>query len=165
MAIDTHVKGLAELNKFLQELPVKVERNILRGALRAGMNQVKPVAERNAAKSTGLLAAGLKVGTRARGRIVMATVKATGPHAYLAKWIEFGTKAHNIAAKKGGFLSFMNVFVKSVAHPGTKPHPFMRPALDQQANAAVFAAADYMRNRLATKHGIDTAGIVLEGDE
>jgi HK97 gp10 family phage protein len=162
---EIHVKGLAELNKFLQELPVKVERNVLRGALRAGMNVVKPVAQSNARKASGLYAAGLKISTRARGGTVSASLKATGPHAFLGRWIEFGTRAHNIAAKKGGFLSFMGIFAKEVAHPGARPFPHMRPALDSQAQAAVIAAAEYMKKRLATKQGLDTSHVMIEGDE
>ena len=114
---------------------------------------------------TSRLAAGLKIGTRSRGGTVTATLKATGPHAYIAKWIEYGVRAHNIAAKQNGWLSFMNIFRKEVAHPGFAPKPFLRPALDQQAQPAVIAAAEYMRNRLATKEGLDTADIVIEGDQ
>ena len=165
MTTEIHVKGLAELQKFLDTLPVKIERNIMRGALRAGMKTIQPVARANVHSVSGLLAAGLKVGTRSRGGRVTAYLKVSGPHAYLARWVEFGTKAHNIAAKKGGWLSFGGIFAKSVAHPGAKPHPFLRPALDGQAATAVNAAAVYMRDRLATKHGLETAGVMLEGDE
>ncbi len=164
MADDQHIKGLAELNKFLQEVPVKVEKNVLRGALRAGMKVVQPVAKANALKASGLYAAGLKVGTRAKGGKVWAYLRATGPHAYLGRWIEFGTRAHNIAAKGKGWLSFGGIFAKAVRHPGTKPHPHMRPALDGQATAAVVAAAEYMKKRLATKEGLDTADITIEAE-
>lgn len=165
MATDTHVKGLAELQKFLDQLPVKIEKNIMRGALRTGISVVKPMAVENARKASGLYAAGLKISTRARRGTVSASLKATGPHAFLGRWIEFGTRAHNIAAKKSGWLSFGGIFTKSVAHPGARPFPHMRPALDSQATAAVNAAAEYMKNRLATKHGLDTSGVVLDGDE
>lgn len=167
MATEIHVKGLAELQKYLDTLPAKVEKNVLRGSLRAGMKTVLPVAQQNlsASSKTGLLRAGLKLGTRTRGGTVTAFVKASGPHAYLAPWVEFGTKAHNIAAKKGGWLSFGGIFAKDVAHPGARPRKFLRPALDQQASAAVVAAAEYMKNRLATKHGIDTSDVVIDGDE
>jgi len=162
---EIHVKGLAELQKFLDELTPKIERNVMRGALRAGMNVVKPVAQANARKASGVYSAGLKISTRARGGTVTASLKATGPHAFLGKWIEFGTRAHNIAAKLGGWLSFMNVFAKEVAHPGARPFPHMRPALDVQAQNAVIAAAEYMKRRLATKQGLDTSHITIEGDE
>lgn len=162
---EQHVKGLKELNKFLQELPVKIERNIMRGALRTGATLIKAQAASNVPNSPfGKLALfnSLKLGTRSKGGTVTAYVKSD---LFYAKFVEFGTKAHNIAAKKGGWLSFMNVFTKSVAHPGARPHPFLRPALDSQATNAVNAAAAYMRDRLATKHGLDTSGIVLDGDE
>lgn len=162
---DIHVSGLKELNSFLDQLAPKIAKNVARGSLRAGMKTVLPAAKDGAAKATGQLAAGLKISTRARGSIVTASIKAKGPHGYLARWVEYGTAAHNISAKKRGFLSFMNVFVKEVAHPGTKPRPFLRPALDSQAQAAVIATANYMKTRLATKEGLDTSDIVIEGDE
>lgn len=165
MATDVHVTGLAELNAFLQALPAKVERNILRGAMRAGMNQVKPSAVAGVHSISGLLAAGLKVGTRAKGGTVYATLKATGKHAYVARWVEYGTARHTITAKDRKGLSFSGVFFQSVQHPGARPKPFLRPALDRNASAAVVAAAEYMKARLETKHGLDTAHIVIEGDE
>ena len=41
----------------------------------------------------------------------------------------------------------------------------MRPALDSQATRAVVAAGEYIKRRLATKHGLDTSGVMIEGDE
>lgn len=159
------VKGLRELNAFLQSVPVKVERNILRGALRAGMKTVQPVAKQNIHSRSGELAKGLKIGTKARGGIVIANLKATGRHRSVAHLVEFGTKAHAIKARGGGFLSFLGMFIKEVAHPGAQPKPFMRPALDQQSGAAVNAAAAYMKERLQSKEGINTSAVKLEGDE
>ncbi len=162
---EIHVKGLRELNQFLQDFPIRVEKNILRESLRAGMKVVQPVAKANARKASGVYAAGLKIKTSARGGTVKARLVATGPHAYLGKWIEWGTRAHNIAAKANGWLSFLGIFAKEVSHPGARPFPHMRPALDSQAQNAVVAAAEYMKKRLATKHGIDTSGVMIEGDE
>lgn len=164
MAEFVHVKGLVELNKFLQTLPVKVEKNALRGALRAGMNVVKPVAQERARKASGEYARGLTVGTRSKGGRVTASLKPKGKHAFLGPFIEFGTRAHIIAAKTG-FLFFGGFFAKAVAHPGTKPHPHLRPALDSQAQNALIAAGEYLKKRLATKEGIDTSDIRVEGDE
>lgn len=161
---DDHVSGLPELYNLMQQIPVKYERNVARGALRAGMNVVKPVAQQMARKASGVYAAGLKVGTRARGGVVTSNLKPSGPHAFLGKWIEFGTHAHNIAAKKNGWLSFMNIFRKEVAHPGARPFPHLRPALDSMAGPAVIAVAQYTKNRLETKHGLDTSDVRIEGD-
>lgn len=161
---EIHVTGLSELNAFLDQLAPKIARNVLRGSLRAGMKVVQPVAKQNALKASGLYAAGLKISTRSRGGTVTASLKATGKHAFLGPWIEYGTRAHSITAKATGWLSFGGIFTKSVMHPGTKPHPHMRPALDTQASAAVVAAAEYMKKRLSEKNGIDTADIVIEAE-
>lgn len=166
MAADTrNVKGLAELQKVLDTLPAKIEKNVLRGSLRAGMNVVKPVAQSNIHSVSGRLARGLKVGTRARGGRVTATLKATGPHAHIALWLEFGTAAHTIIARIKSALAFGGIVVRQIEHPGSQRRPFLRPALDSQARAAVVAAAEYMKARLATKHGINTSHIMIEGDE
>ena len=158
---DVHVRGLLDLQKFLDTLPAKLEANVMRGALRAGANVIRTQAKANVPVKSGLLRAGLKITTRSRRGVVTASVKAGGKHGFIAPWIEFGTAAHKIASKKG-WLSFGGIFAKSVDHPGAKPHPFMRPALDSEANRAIVAAAEYMKKRLATKHGLDTADIEIE---
>lgn len=160
-----HITGLSDLQKFLDQLAPKVEANIMRGALRAGMAVVKPVAQANVHSVSGELAAGLTISTRRRGHVVSANLKAGGRHASIAHLVEFGTQAHFIQVKESKWLTFGGIFVKSVSHPGARPHPFMRPALDSQASAAVVATGEYIKNRLATKEGLDTSHIMIEGDD
>lgn len=157
-----HVKGLRQLGEFMQQLPVKLEKNVLRGALRAGAKPVQREAKANAPKDTGLLASGIKISTSGKGGTVIAKVKLTGKHAYLGNWMEYGTGAHRIVAKDNGWLYLGGLFAKSVEHPGIAPRPFMVPALYSQATPAVVAAAEYMKQRLSTKHGLDTADIEIE---
>ena len=161
---DVKVKGLADLNKFLQQLPAKVEQSVLRGALRAGANVVMAEAKANVPVDSGQLRDGLKVSTSSRRGRVTAKVKATGKHAFIAPWLEYGTAAHKITAKKGKGLFFGGLFVKGVQHPGSRPKPFMRPALDGRAQDAVVAAAQYMKRRLATKNGMDTSSVEIEAE-
>lgn len=156
---DVHVKGLSDLNRFLQELPVKLEKNVLRGALRAGAKTILPVAQGNIHPVSGELAASLKTRSNARGGLVTASVYT---RVFYAKFVEYGTKPHTITAKNRKGLTVGGLFFQSVDHPGAKPRPFLRPALDAQATPAVVAAAEYMRLRLATKHGLDTADIEIE---
>lgn len=161
------VKGLSELNKFLQELPAKMERNVVRGALRAGakeatLPEVKAQLQSNGSVKTGALAAGLKVSTGGRNGTVIAKVKVTGKHAFVAPWLEYGVGAHRIVASKDKSLIFGGLFAKSVDHPGFSPKPFMRPGLDASATQAVVRAAEYMKKRLATKHGLDTSDVEIE---
>lgn len=166
---EVHVTGLKELQGFLGQLPAKLEKNVVRGALRAGatkelLQEARAILLQNGSVRTGTLMVGLKVVTSSKGGVVTSSVKATGKHAFVAHWLEYGVGAHAIAAK-GGMLSFLGIFAKSVWHPGFRPKPFMRPALDHSGQAAVVATAEYMRKRLATKHGLDTADIKIAGDE
>ena len=157
-----HVKGLDDLQKLLDTLPAKLEQNVMRGALRAGMKPVRDAAKSGAAKATGALAAGLRVSVKARAGKVTASLRAAGKHGYLARWVEYGTAAHQIKAKKGSALAIGGQMVKVVDHPGAKAQPFMRPALDGHAQNALMAAGEYIKKRLSTKHGIDTADIDIE---
>lgn len=157
-----HVKGLKELNGFLQQLPAKLEKNVLRGALRAGAKPVQTEAKAKVSVKTGELRDGIKVSTGGKGGRVIAKVKLTGPHAFVGPWLEYGVAAHQIKGKDGGVLSFLGIFAKSISHPGFGQKPFLRPALDTQSTAAVVAAAEYMKKRLATKHGLDTADVEIE---
>jgi HK97 gp10 family phage protein len=158
---EVHVKGLSQLNQLLQQLPAKIERNVLRGSLRAGVKSILPALRNNTPKDTGALAAGYKLRTNSKGGAVWASIRAGGPHAYIAKWLEYGTAAHKIVAKNGGWLLFGGMFAKSISHPGIQPRPFMAPTLYEHSQQAVVAAAHYMKQRLATKHGLDTSDVEI----
>lgn len=162
---DVHVTGLKELQAFLDQLPAKVERNILRSALRAGANVVKAEAQQQLAShgnvKTGQLSRGLKVSTRAKGGTVTATLKAKGEHSHIAHWIEFGTAAHRIAGKKGKMLAIAGGRYKAVNHPGIKAKPFMRPALDSKSGAALVAVGEAIKKRL-TKEGINASDVEID---
>ena len=90
------VKGLAELQKYLDELPAKMEANIMRAALRAGAKVVLTEAKNTAAfaDDTGALRASLRITTSVRRGTVTAAVKA-GPtkkdkRPFYARMVEFG---------------------------------------------------------------------------
>jgi HK97 gp10 family phage protein len=152
---DQAIIGGRELDAFLQQLPVKVERNILRAAMRAGANVFKAAAKEAVPVDDGDLKASIRVTTRTKNGTVYASLKAGGKKAPHWHWVEFGTAAHKIRAKPNHALSFGGVTVHEVDHPGAKPKPFMRPAFDSAAAAAVAAAAAKIRERL-TKEGINT---------
>lgn len=178
------IKGLSDLQKALDTLPAKIEQNVMRGALRAGAKliqgearQLVPIgapSARNAAiygGRRGLLQESIRIKTRARQGTVTSKVVAGGKvkgggDAYYGFMVEkTGAKPHIIKARKGGKLSFGGGVHSSVAHPGFKAHPFMVPAFDSKGHQAVVAASDYIRTRLADKHGIDVAPPLEEGDE
>lgn len=160
------VKGLAELQAFLNQLPAKLEANVLRSALRAGARQVQQEARRLVPIKSGRLRAGIKISTSSRRGKVTAKVKTTGKHAYLAPWLEYGTRPHVIKpGKRRRALAINGRVVTAIDHPGAQPKPFMRPALDTQARAAVLAVGNAIKKRLSVKHGLDTSAIDLQADD
>ena len=163
-----YVKGLKELYKQLQTVPVRMEKNIMRSALLAGAQVVAkqvrvnaPVAEpsdRNRKRYGGYAGAlrdSIKAGsTRIKGGKVRVSVRAgggknkKGADVYYAHWVEYGTKPH-MNGRRG-------------MHPGARPHPFMRPAADTAKGAAVVAVGNRIKQRLAKQGGLDTPDIVVE---
>lgn len=142
-----------------------MEKNIMRGALRAGAKLVQAEAKAQLAShgnmKTGVLADGLKISTRSKGGKVIASVKAKGKHGYIARWIEFtGAAPHVIKGKNGKALAFAGGLYTYVLHPGMKAKPFMRPAMDSKAGAAVVAVGEAIKKRL-TKQGIDTPDVEI----
>jgi hypothetical protein len=158
-----HVKGLSDLQRFLDALPPKIEKNVLRGSLRAGISQaILPAARANIRSVSGKTSKSLKVRTDARGGQVTASLYTK---LYTARFLEYGTKPHIIRPKNGKALAIGGLFVAAVEHPGARATGFMRRALDTRAKDAVVAAAEYMKTRLATKYGLDTAGVEIGDGE
>lgn len=158
---EIRVKGLSELQKFLDQLPAKLEANVMRSALRAGAKVIQAEAKANVPVQSGELRKSIKVGTRLRKGKATASIRTK---LFYARFVEFGTRAHAISGD-GGPLAFAGIYVRTVNHPGAKPHPFMRPALDSQAQNAVVATAEHIKKRLKTKHSLDTADIEITTED
>lgn len=85
--------------------------------------------QERAPKKTGAMAASIKVEFSDP-----MTVKVTG--SAVAGYQEFGTRPHVILPKNKPYLVFKTkdgrfVRTKKVNHPGTKPQPFIRPAVNE----------------------------------
>ena len=170
-----NVQGLAELQQALDGLTDKLQNNVMRGALRAGqkviMNQAKqivpmgvPAMESMRLYGTheGSLRDSLRIGARLSGGQIVATLKAGDKVAFYAHMVEGGTKAHWIRPQHGKSLFLAGVMRTAVFHPGARKNPFMKIALDSQAQGAVERVGEYIRNRL-TKQGIDIPDSANEG--
>jgi HK97 gp10 family phage protein len=151
---DQSIVGGRELDAFLQTLSVKVERNILRAALRAGANEFKAEAQAKVPVLSGKLRRSLKVSTGSKNGRVTAKLKVGGKLAPHAMLVEFGTKPHKIVPEGAGGLLIGGHVVGAVHHPGAKAKPFLRPAFDGKSTAAIGAVAAKIRERL-TKEGIN----------
>ncbi len=184
MSGQLRLKGGPELQAFLEQLPVNMERNILRGALRAGANVIRDEARANVPSKTGKLRRAIKTDTVTEGPLVKARIKIKGKHSYLARFVEYGILAHFIQAgdsglssrklterlaaaggtnESGGAMVIGGQFVRgAVLHPGVVARPFLRPAFDIRADDAARAVADHIRARLTFG---DRAGPTFEVEE
>ena len=62
-----------------------------------------------------------------------------GPTANYGKYVELGTAPHIIVPRKAKALFFNGIFSARVSHPGTRPQPYMAPAVDRQVPSIVQA--------------------------
>lgn len=145
---EIQMHGLADLQTLLDELPAKIEANVLRGGLRAGAKVIEEEAKQAVPEASGALRDSIRVSMRSRRGIVQATVKAGGKKAWYAHLVEFGTARHWIKPKSRKSLLLAGLAREVVEHPGAKPKPFMRPAFDTKAQDAIQAMADYIKKRL-----------------
>lgn len=164
---ETRVKGLSELQRFLDQLPAKMESTVVRTGLRAGGKVFQQGAQALVPTLHGGLRKGIRVKLRRVGGKVIAQVISTGP-ANLPLWIEVGVQAHEIEPRKlkavslggaeGGFTADGGELVFAhVHHPGVKPHPYMRPAMDANTERAVLAFANQIKRALARKQANGSA--------
>src|SRR5690349_9177412 len=105
-----HVKGLDQLNRFLQELPLKLEKNVMRGALRVGVSEFRDAAKASIHSVSGDLArsldekAAITSGIKG-GRVYAKLTAGAGfgtkgkPPRNLPLWVEYGTAAHFIMVR------------------------------------------------------------------
>lgn len=166
---ETHIAGLADLHKLLQELPAKVEGNVMRGALRAGQkvvaDEAKSQLDAMGAVDSGDLKNSVRVQFRGKSLKrgwVQVNVVAGNKAAWYSHLVEYGTasyytgngstvgKPYKIVSKKGklGALLFGGQVREEVTHPGIRPRPFMRRAVDVAQGPALQAVEAYIRTRL-----------------
>jgi HK97 gp10 family phage protein len=161
---DQVLKGGKELFTFLQTLAPKIERNIMRTALRAGAKVFFDEALKNVPVKDGDLKESGRISTRAKHGQVSASVKFGNKKAWYWHMVELGTAAHTIKAKNGKSLFFNGSNVQMVNHPGARAKPFMRPAYDAKSDDAIIAVGRKIGERL-TKHGINSApALEFEGN-
>lgn len=170
------VRGKSEVKTFTAGLPAQIESKLLRGAARAAANVVAD--EARSRSESHEVAGAIKVATKLEETRVIAKVQVKGPGAYIAPWLEYGTDPHFISVdasqREGRTVNRINRLAKedgsshslvingkfvgtTVLHPGARPHPFLRPALDAKEGEAIAAAQGYINARVG-KSGIRSAG-------
>lgn len=153
------------LARALGKLPGQITRNVASGAARAFAAPIVEDAKRRCHSQE--VADSLGVTSKVDGTGVTATIATRGPGAFKAPWLENGTDPHLIAVEEtdraGRSIGRINRLVREgslviggnfvgpkVEHPGARPFPFLRPAIDTQVEAGIAAAAAYLAKRFAT---------------
>lgn len=163
-----NVKGLKELDEVLKTLPAQIQQNVMRGAIRAGLNEIKSIAQDNLTANdnvmTGALRKSIKVTfsrTSTRYGWMRGHLKAGDKKAWYSHIIEFGSgsyytgtgpkskrKPYEIRPRNHKSLFFAGLMREVIVHPGVKPTPFMRPAMDAGHKRAIERFAEYFSKRL-----------------
>ena len=158
--------GLNELKAKLAALPSGIQNNIMRSAVRQGANVVKDAAKENFPGSddgpeslTGALKASIRVspgkGSQTlavayvmAGTLTPAQTKKFGADsAFYALWVEKG----HINRKMNDALRGSQAFKRgqrATSTSNTPPHPFMRPALDNNISAVIDAMTQTISSKL-----------------
>ena len=159
--MNVDILGGKALAKMLNELPLKIERNIMRSALRSGASVIAAEARRNVPNASGELKSTIRTSSNAKRGMVEANAVVGNrktKKGWYATFVEFGTAPHLIrAGKNKPVLSFRDrngVWHRAleVNHTGAKAKPFMRPAFDTKGDEAVKAVADKIRERLTDQY-------------
>ncbi len=159
--MNVDILGGKALAKTLSELPLKMERNIMRAALRAGTSVIAAEARRNVPTDSQELKRSIRTSSNSKRGMVEANAVVGNrktKKGWYATFVEFGTAAHTITAgKTAARLKFRDrngVWRSpySVEHKGAQAKPFMRPAFDTKGEEAVKAVADKIRERLTDQN-------------
>ena len=172
------VRGKADLQRFLAQLPAELESKVLRGAARAGGKVILDEAKDRSISEDVDQALELRTKVET-GRITVKVTVRKGWGRSIANWLEYGTDAHFITIaedqRRGMSVGRINATTKRSMiiggrfvgdtgfHPGARPHPFLRPALDIKGAEAIAAAQRYINARV-TPSGI-VASAEPEGDD
>lgn len=167
------VSGRENVRRYMRGLPADMRRSLLPGAARAGGRVIADEARERVASDA--VRNGITLRVQQDDDHVTARIGVSkGWPLSLGVWLEYGTDPHyitvddsqrqgmsanriNLLKKRDGVLVINGKPVgKTVLHPGARPHPFLRPALDTKERDAVAAAQAYIYSRIG-KGGI-TAG-------
>jgi hypothetical protein len=160
------VRGKAAVQRFIERVPGELQSKVLRGAARAGAKVVAD--EIKVQTPSEEVRDGLRMRSQQpdAGRIVVKIDVKPGWARSVGTWLEYGTAPHFITVDdsqregmsasrinklgKGGTLVISGKPVgKTVHHPGARPHPAFRPALDLKEGEAIEAAQGYINSRVS----------------
>lgn len=157
MNFDMKLEGLKELeDKLLKDLPAATQKKVMRSALMFALTPIQKAAKAKVPQDSGEVKKAIRKKSlltrankfKAEAGIHMATKrKATG-----WKWhfIEFGTVAHKIKAKKKKKVLSGDgvIYGKETVVPSISAQPFLRPAFAEKSREALSRFKKQMLKRI-----------------
>jgi len=174
-ASGVEIKGLEELQSALKQFPQNIQKNIMRGAVRAGASLIAKDAKANVPSNTGVLkdSIGIVAGKPKNKNFIrfwvtpregfMRTVKFTladgtkwkikgEADGWYAHMVEFGTHSKRIeplSPKTKYYGKRKKKRDAIVSQGGGSPaQPFMRPAYENKGEEAIEATKEYLAKRI-----------------
>lgn len=139
------IEGLDEVLAELERRGANVKGEMT-AALQAGGEVIAREAAGNVRSVSARVADAITVTVEeTKGEKARVAVHIDKKAAFLARWIEYGTRAHEITPGAKRALLFGGRYVAKVRHPGTPARPFLRPAFDGKKDDA----KETVRKRLA----------------
>ena len=134
------VVGLEDVVDALRELGADMESAVEAIALAAA----EPMARTVAAKAPGKIGDAIVTETTEKSKSRVTVSVGPSRKAWIARFVEFGTGAHTVTARKQRALKLygLNIYRKRVEVVGVAARPFMRPAFDTGQSASQTAAAN-----------------------
>jgi len=161
MAETVQIMGLTKLRDNLKKIGKIAEHEAAIAMTRSGANLFEEAAKEEVPVKTGTLKESISVKQISKGPHILYVVttrkklkdKYRGRHAHL---VEFGTRMHYEprSSKRSGkkkkvmFIKKSGEFFWNVIHPGAKPHPFMRPAFEENVAKAIDKMGKLYNRRL-----------------
>jgi hypothetical protein len=159
-------RGFSEFAVYAARLGNDLPEQVLRGAARAAGKVIAEEAKARVISSQ--VRDAVHVVTAIEADRIVCKIQVKGEGAYIAPWLEYGTARHFIQvaeSQRGGksvgrinrmmnrrenpVLVIQGAYVSgTVYHPGARPHPFLRPALDSKAGEAEQAAQTHIISRI-----------------
>lgn len=133
---DLDVTGLSELRGRFSELPNRLMKNVLKSSLRQAANVVKDEAKSRVPVSSGALKSSIRVISR-RGSPTSVLMSVVAGDLTGKQQSKFGQKS-----------AFYALFVEK-GSVNMAAHPFMKPAIESKAQAAIDVMVQAIGDKLA----------------
>ncbi len=144
--LNSNLQGVNEMLAKLTGIDRKMRKKVARKAVAQGSTVLLRAMKPDTPEATGLMkrSLGKKVVTIKRSGVVVAFVRPRPGQGAMA--LRNGHPVYSDPAKYGHLVELGTK--PHGAHPGTKPRPFMRPALDASKSSIMASMENVVRNGL-----------------